>query len=192
MINLAVLLFGGVWKLKGTCIRFKGTVLGKILAKIYTLYLQSKGSYIGISSTFASPPVFPHGIYGIFISGEAKIGEDCVIFQHVTIGSNTLIDSKGLGAPTIGDRCYLGAGAMVIGNVNVGNDVRVGANANVYQDVENNSVVITQPTRVIIRPSNNNRFYSKRDGKWSYFTKGVWHLEENPEALALLKGAFRD
>ena len=49
-----------------------------------------------------SPFVTPHGLAGIFISYGASIGEGCTIFHQVTIGSNTLPDSRGQGAPTIG------------------------------------------------------------------------------------------
>lgn len=59
----------------------------------------------------------PHGFYGIFISQRAKIGYGCTIYQHVTIGSNDL------GAPTIGNNCLIGAGAKIIGNVSIGNNV---------------------------------------------------------------------
>jgi len=60
-------------------------------------------------------PSFPHGAYGIFISGGAEIGANAVIFQQVTIGSNTLPDSNGRGAPRLGDDCYIGAGAKLVG-----------------------------------------------------------------------------
>lgn len=51
--------------------------------------------------------------YGIFISQGAKIGENAVIFHQVTIGSNTLKDSKGYGAPQIGNSVYIGVGAKI-------------------------------------------------------------------------------
>ena len=40
--------------------------------------------------------VTPHGFYGIFISQSAKVGEECTIYQHVTIGSNDLSNSRGV------------------------------------------------------------------------------------------------
>src|SRR5699024_11656176 len=99
---------------------------------------------------FASEPFFPHGITGIFISQGAKIGKDAVIFQQVTIGSNTLKGSKSYGAPVIGDNCYIGAGAKIIGGIKIGDNVRIGANAVVVKDVPDNAVVVNQPGRVII------------------------------------------
>jgi serine O-acetyltransferase len=123
---------------------------------------------------------------GIFVSGSAKIGEDCVIFQQVTIGSNTLIDSAGFGAPLIGDRCYIGAGAKVIGRVRVGDDVRVGANAVVSRDVPSNSVVVAGDHIVLSRDQIDNRFYSFH-GSWMYFSKGCWIPVEDPSVLSRLR-----
>lgn len=84
---------GGIWKIK------KKVKKNKLYYKLYYNYLDNKGSYIGDTSFFKTIPILPHGLNGIFISGGAKIGKNVVIFQHVTIGSNTLPDSKGGGVP---------------------------------------------------------------------------------------------
>lgn len=102
----------------------------------------------------------PHGPNGIFISRGALIGKNCVIFQQVTIGSNTLKDSKKKGAPVIGDNVYIGAGAKIIGNVVVGNNCRIGANAVVANDVPDNSTIVLQHPRVIEKIENLNDFIS--------------------------------
>lgn len=52
------------------------------------------GADIMWNSFFSGKTVFPHGITGVFISGDAQIGKDCVIFQQVTIGSNRTSESK--------------------------------------------------------------------------------------------------
>ena len=93
--------------------------------------------------------ITPHGFHGIFISSRAKIGKNCVIFQNVTIGSNTLIDSKSGGSPTIGDNVYIGAGAQIIGNVKIGNNVRISAGCFVNRDVSDNCTVIQGAPSVI-------------------------------------------
>jgi len=103
--------------------------------------------------------VTPHGLFGIYISFGAKVGKNCVIFNNVTIGSNTLSDSKGYGAPTIGDNVYIGAGAKIIGNVKVGNNVRIGSNCVVTTDVEDNSTVVLSHPRIIKKSSKNNNHY---------------------------------
>ena len=49
------------------------------------------------------------------------IGRNVQVYQQVTIGSNTLKDSKGAGAPVIGDNVHIGAGAKIIGGVRIDN-----------------------------------------------------------------------
>lgn len=70
------------------------------------------------------------------INENVVCGKNTVIFQGVTIGS-----MRGKGCPKIGDNCVLAAGAKIIGNVNIGNNVFVGANAVVTKDVEAGAVV---------------------------------------------------
>ncbi len=65
------------------------------------------------------------------------------------MGSNTLSDSKNPGSPTIGDNVYIGAGAKIIGNVKVGNGVRIGANCVVTEDVPDNGTVVLPKPRII-------------------------------------------
>lgn len=96
------------------------------------------------------PFTTPHGLAGIFISYGARIGKGCTIFHQVTIGSNTLADSRGQGAPVIGDNVYIGAGAKIIGAVTVGDGARIGANAVVTFDVPANATVVLEAPRVIL------------------------------------------
>lgn len=121
------------------------------LIYIYQKYLLKFNSFFPLSANVESMPTFPHGLNGIFISSGAVIGKDSVIFHQVTIGSNTLSDSKGQGAPKIGDNVYIGAGAKIIGNVVVGNNVRIGANCVVTKDVPDNTTVVAAPARYIVK-----------------------------------------
>ncbi|MEI6736946.1 MAG: serine acetyltransferase [Pseudomonadota bacterium] len=166
--------FGSVWNLKRLCIEIRAPLLKKILIKIYGLYQYENGSSIAWNSKFHGMPCFPHGMKNIFISGGAEIGRNCVIFQQVTIGSNTLQDSGGIGAPVIGEYCYIGAGAKIIGNIKIGNNVRIGANAVVYKDVADNSVVFSGEQRTVSKAVPlDNRFYSYHN-RWVYFCDGQW------------------
>lgn len=96
------------------------------------------------------PFTTPHGLAGIFISYGARVGKGCTIFHQVTIGSNTLPDSRGRGAPVIGDNVYIGAGAKIIGAVTVGDGARIGANAVVTFDVPPNATVVLEAPKVIL------------------------------------------
>lgn len=145
------------------------------------MYQYENGSAIAWNASFAGAPCFPHGMKSIFVSGGAKIGKDCVLFQQITIGSNFLSDTQNMGAPTIGDNAYIGAGAKIIGNVKIGDNVRIGANAIVYRDVPDNSVVVNGEQRVIIKDQEtlDNRFYSQHGG-WVYFEDGQYKVLEDP------------
>lgn len=124
-------------------------VLSVILKRKYNRLLYRCQSYLPVSKLISNDITFPHGLSGIFISNGAKIGCGCVIFQQVTIGSNALKDSRAKGSPTIGKNCYIGAGAKIIGNVIIGDNVRIGANTVVTKDVPNNATVVGARCRVI-------------------------------------------
>lgn len=120
----------------------------KFRKKLWLLYLKrsearnacSFGTAINTGAIFDTPPRLPHGIAGIFVSHQAKIGENCMILQNVTIGS-----SKGK-APIIGNNCVIGAGAAIVGGIKIGNNVNIGANCVVFKDVpDNTTVVLTAP-----------------------------------------------
>ncbi len=136
----------------------------KLVKKIYILKLKKitkkYNAFIPVESEIHESVTFPHELNGIHISSNAKIGENCVIFHQVTIGSNNLADSKGKGAPQIGDNVYIGAGAKIIGNVKIGNNVRIGANCVVVKDIEENTTVVGNGNRLIKSSTiKDNKFY---------------------------------
>ena len=95
--------YGGIWRIKE--VLSASARPNRLLLEYYLRYFEKRGSWIGYRSKFAGEPVFPHGPYGVFISNEAKVGKNAVIFQHVTIGSNT-IEGSNMGSPEIGDDTY--------------------------------------------------------------------------------------
>ena len=115
----------------------------------YNKLLFKNNCFIPLTAKFGENIIFPHGVCGIYISGRSIIGNNCTIFQQVTIGSNTLKDSKNQGSPIIGNNVYIGAGAKIIGNVRVGNNVRIGANAVVVKDIPDNCTVVNSDIRII-------------------------------------------
>ncbi|RKT44269.1 serine O-acetyltransferase [Thiocapsa rosea] len=85
---------------------------------------------------------------GIIISGDAVFGDDCVVRNGVTVG----LRHRGVrGAPVIGDRVDIGAGAKVLGPIRIGKDVAIGANAVVIQDVPDGCLAVGVPARIISR-----------------------------------------
>jgi serine O-acetyltransferase len=83
-----------------------------------------------------------HGIATIIAA--RRIGKGCWINQQVTIGYTNSED-----CPTLGDRVVVGCGAKVLGNITVGDDVKIGANAVVLKDVPPRCTVVGVPARIV-------------------------------------------
>ena len=81
----------------------------------------------------------------IVVSGDAVLGEDCVLRQGVTIG---LRHRGERGSPRLGNRVDVGAGAKLIGPIRIGDDVAIGANAVVLCDVPDGHIAVGNPARV--------------------------------------------
>lgn len=113
---------------------------------------SSLGISIGWGATFKTHPKLPHGIRGIFIHNNAKIGENCIIYQHVTIGERQQMEnSRDEKAPIIGDNVLIGAGAKVLGGIRIGNNVKIGSNCVVTVDIEDNCTVVVSNPRIIFK-----------------------------------------
>lgn len=80
----------------------------------------------------------------IIINHNAVIGENCTIFQGVTIGG-----TRGKGAPVVGDNVVIFAGAKLVSGVAIGNNVVIGANAVVISDVPSHVTIGGIPAKVI-------------------------------------------
>lgn len=147
--------YGGFWNFRNTII-----LKPSYGRNLYYAYLRTYNAFIGLNTNIKGAPILPHGLNGIHISDRATIGKDCVIFQQVTIGSNTIKDSKSYGSPNIGDNVYIGAGAKIIGNVHIGNNCRFGANCIVIKDMPDNSTAVLKNIEIILHNNNrDNSFY---------------------------------
>lgn len=87
-----------------------------------------------------------HGM-GVVIGETAEIGDDCTIYHGVTLGGTSW--QKGKRHPTLGKDVVVGAGAKILGPINIGNGVRIGSNAVVVKDVPNEATVIGIPGRIV-------------------------------------------
>lgn len=136
---------GGFWLLYRWQKRVESGFLHDCLTFLMSRSAHRHGGYIGPDTVIKGKPSLPHGLHGIFISRYAKIGENCRIYQNVTIGE---VDRK---APVIGDNCLIGAGAVIIGDIQVGNYAKIGAGAVVNENVPDYCTVVPQPVRMIER-----------------------------------------
>ncbi|GAB4312601.1 MAG: hypothetical protein Kow0069_13350 [Promethearchaeota archaeon] len=89
-----------------------------------------------------------HGI-GVVIGETSEIGDNCTLYQGVTLGGTSL--ERGKRHPTLGNNVVVGAGAKILGPVRIGDNVKIGANSVVTRDVPDNSVVVGVPGRVVAR-----------------------------------------
>ncbi len=92
-----------------------------------------------------------HGM-GVVVGETAIIGDNVLLYQGVTLGGTGL--EKGKRHPTIGNNVVIGGGAKVLGNITIGDNSYIGANAVVIKDVPPNSTVVGVPGRI-----------TKQDGK---------------------------
>ncbi len=92
-----------------------------------------------------------HGL-GVVIGETSVVGDDVLLYQGVTLGGTGVV--KGKRHPTIGNNVVIGAGAKVLGNIVIGDNSYIGANAVVIKDVPPNSTVVGVPGRI-----------TKQDGK---------------------------
>jgi serine O-acetyltransferase len=85
---------------------------------------------------------------GIVVSGDAVIGDDVILRNGVTIG---LKRTNERGAPVIGNRVDIGAGAKILGPIRIGDGAMIGANAVVVHDVPAGAVAVGIPARILPR-----------------------------------------
>ncbi len=103
-----------------------------------------------------------HGA-GVVIGETTVIGDNCVLFHNVTLGGTG--KHHGKRHPTIGNNVFIGTGATLLGPIEVGDNVKIGANAFVVmRDIPSNCSVVGTPAKII-----------KRDG--------VFREEELPKTI---------
>ncbi|CAM5223244.1 serine O-acetyltransferase OS=Castellaniella defragrans OX=75697 GN=HNR28_002532 PE=3 SV=1 [Castellaniella defragrans] len=90
-----------------------------------------------------------HGL-GVVIGETAEVGDDCTIYQGVTLGGTRLYKGEKR-HPTLGEGVVVGAGAQILGGFTVGAHARVGSNAVVIKPVPEGATAVGNPARVILR-----------------------------------------
>lgn len=113
------------------------------------LYLKKRrqtGIQIPLNTAIGEGLLFCHFSCIVF-SEQVVIGKYCSIHQGVTIGR--VFAGEKAGVPTIGDHVIIFPGAKVIGKIHIGNNVVIGANATVINDVPDNCVVVGSPARIV-------------------------------------------
>ena len=121
-----------------------------------------------------------HGM-GVVIGETAEIGDDCTIYQGVTLGGTSL--GKGSKRhPTLGKGVIVSAGAKVVGSFTVGDGARVGANAVLMQPVPAGATAVGIPARIVIKSADVHR--EEAAAKMGFSAYGVSNGDD-PVALAM-------
>lgn len=89
-----------------------------------------------------------HGM-GVVIGETAEIGDNCLIYQGVTLGGTG--KDKGKRHPTLGNNVVVGSGAKVLGPFRVGDNAKIAAGAVVLEEVPANSTAVGVPARIVRR-----------------------------------------
>jgi len=89
-----------------------------------------------------------HG-HALVINQGVVIGENCTLRNSTTIGHRKLPDGTFSKCPRIGNNVDIGANVCIIGDVEIGDDVSIGAGAVVFRNVPPNSVAVGNPARII-------------------------------------------
>ena len=87
-----------------------------------------------------------HGM-GTVIGQTAVVEDDCTLYQGVTLGGAG--KRQGKRHPTLGKGCVVGAGAKVLGDIRLGENVKVGAGSVVVRDVPDHCTVVGVPARIV-------------------------------------------
>lgn len=139
------------------CLRFgqwRMTIKPKLIripfSMIYKLWFIRCRNVYGIELPYSvklgQNVVFEHQ-GNIVIHGDAEIGDGCIIRQGCTLGNKNL--DKPFDAPKLGKNVNVGAGAIILGAIVIGDNVQIGANSVVTKDISANTTVIGIPARCI-------------------------------------------
>jgi len=143
-----VLCYPDIWAIWGHRVSHK---LWKSDYKLVARFLSqamrwATGIEIHPGATIGQGLFIDHGM-GVVIGETAEIGDDVTLYQGVTLGGTSL--AKGKRHPTIGDGVVIGAGAKVLGAIEIGEGSRVGANAVVVRPVPPGAVVVGVPGEIV-------------------------------------------
>lgn len=119
------------------------------IARIISQRARNKtGIEIHPGATIGKGLFIDHGM-GVVIGETAVIGDNCLLYQGVTLGGTG--KDKGKRHPTLGNNVLVGAGAKVLGPFTVGNNVKIAANAVVLNAIPDDCTAVGVPARIVRR-----------------------------------------
>ncbi|TLQ39887.1 serine acetyltransferase [Ruoffia tabacinasalis] len=141
---------GKIFQLSRTMHLLKIPIIPKFLKQLNRIIFSCDIPY---NTDIKNSVMFGHNGMGLVINKNAKIDENTLIMQHVTIGANMgkfrVVDGKKITAPYIGKNVLISAGAILLGPIVVGDNAQIGAGAVVTKDVPENGVAVGVPAKVV-------------------------------------------
>lgn len=122
-----------------------------------------------------------HGM-GVVIGETAELGDDCTIYQGVTLGGTSLYRGAKR-HPTLGKGVVVGAGAKVLGGFTVGDGAKVGSNAVVVKPVPEGATAVGNPARILDRERDDAR--EQKAESMGFSAYGVTRDMDDPLAKAI-------
>ena len=123
--------------------KYKLPLIPRVLSQ---LTRNITGIEIHPGATIGRGVFIDHGM-GVVIGETSEIGDRCLLYQGVTLGGTG--KDCGKRHPTLEENVVVGAGAKVLGAINIGSNTRIGAGSVVVKNVEKNSTVVGIPGRVV-------------------------------------------
>jgi len=128
-----------------------------------------------------------HGM-GVVIGETAQIGDNCHLYQGVTLGGTSIKRTKR--HPSLGDNVVVGAGAKLIGAIDVGNNVRIGAGSVVVSNVPENATVVGVPGHVVAyHDPGNDTILKLPDPEWDIIQRLEGRIKKLEKRIAGLEKA---
>lgn len=120
------------------------------LARLCSNRLKRYGVYVSPTARIPRSTIFPHPT-AIVIGAGVEIGENVRIFQSVTLGGARIGDFQAGRYPRVGRGTTIFAGAVIVGDLHIGENCTIGANSVVLSDVPDNATCVGAPARMIDR-----------------------------------------
>lgn len=137
----------GVWRMS-----VRSKLLRAPLSVLYRIAFRHCRNVYGIELPYSvqlGRKVIVEHQGGIVVHGASIIGDGCIIRQNCTLGLRSL--ERLADAPVLGANVNVGAGAVLMGKVYIGDNAAIGANAVVMQDVPAGALAVGVPARIVVR-----------------------------------------
>jgi serine O-acetyltransferase len=125
-----------------------------VLREVLKVITRFSHAWVGLSTGIQIPfeATIGEGLYightgTLIINSNAVIGSNCNVSVGVVIGEGGRGENRG--SPVIGDNVFIGVGAKIIGKIKIGNNVAIGANAVVTEDIPDNASAAGIPAKVM-------------------------------------------